>query len=335
MQPLRPRAGHTATLLPDGRVLIAGGCADDGCTTAGGQPSSEFYLPGRGFVAGPPMLRPRQGHTATVLADGRILIVGGFAAEGTAPIAAAEVFDAATGTFRPAGTLHVGRGGHTATLLPDGRVLIAGGWTGPREYTAGVELFDPATNSFLPGPPMPGPRHAAAAVALPDGDILVTGGQDRPTSGLSSTVSYDRRHGAWRPGPAMTTPRFKHAITTMDDGRILVLGGATDDTDRLASTEVLDPAAGKFAPGPAMSAARYKFTDAVTRTTSGRLVVAGGAQVDLLAADGRSFTAISAGSGTPRWVATATALPGGRVLVVGGYDERIRIHPDALVVPSS
>lgn len=133
----------------------------------------------------------------------------------------------------------------------------------------------------------------------------------------------------------MATPRFKHAITTMDDGRILVLGGAIDDTERLASTEVLDPAAGKFAPGPAMSAVRYKFTDAVTRTTTGCLVVAGGAQVDVLAADGRSFAAIRAGAGTPRWVATATALPGGSVLVVGGYDERVRVHPDALVVASS
>jgi Kelch motif protein len=316
-------------------VLIAGGCADDGCTSANGQPSSEFYVPGRGFVAGPPMLQARDGHTATTLVDGRILILGGFAQEGTAPIAAAEAFDPATGTFRPAGTLHVGRGGHTATLLPDGRVLIAGGWTGPRQYTASVELFDPATNSFLPGPAMPQPRHAAAAVALPGGDILVTGGQDQPARGLSSTVVYDRAAGAWRPGAAMATPRFKHAITTMDDGRVLVLGGATDDTNRLASTEILDPAAGGFRPGPAMSAERFKFIDAVARTTTGRLVVAGGAQVDVLAADGQSFTAIPAGAGTPRWVATATALPGGSVLVVGGYDERVRVHPDALVVASS
>ncbi len=132
----------------------------------------------------------------------------------------------------------------------------------------------------------------------------------------------------------MTTPRFKHAATTMDDGRILVLGGATDDTHRLASTEVLDPAAGVFTAGPAMSAVRYKFTDAVTRTSTGRVVVAGGAQVDVLATDGHSFAAIPAGSGTPRWVATATALPGGNVLVVGGYDERVRVHPDALVVAS-
>src|SRR5215468_4748399 len=78
-QPLRARAAHTATLLPDGRVLIAGGCAVDGCTTAEVEPSSEFYVPGRGFIAGPPMLHPRSGHSATLLRDGRVLIVGGWA----------------------------------------------------------------------------------------------------------------------------------------------------------------------------------------------------------------------------------------------------------------
>src|SRR5262245_26873885 len=83
LQPMRPRAAHTATLLPDGRVLIAGGCAVDGCTTAEVEPSSEFYVPGRrGFVAGPPMLHPRSGHSATMLRDGRVLIVGGWAREG-------------------------------------------------------------------------------------------------------------------------------------------------------------------------------------------------------------------------------------------------------------
>ncbi|MDR2988600.1 MAG: hypothetical protein LBV34_27580, partial [Nocardiopsaceae bacterium] len=169
LQPVRARAAHTATLLPDGRVLIAGGCAVDGCTTAEVEPSSEFYVPGRGFVAGPAMVHPRSGHTATALRDGRILIVGGWAHEGVAPLAAAEIFDPQTGTFKPAGKLRIGRGGQIASLLPDGRVLIAGGWSSSDQITASVEIFDPRTNSFSQGPPMPGPRDAAAAVTLPDG----------------------------------------------------------------------------------------------------------------------------------------------------------------------
>ena len=323
-QPLRPRAGHTATLLADGRVLLAGGCAVDGCTTSEVEPSSEFYVPGRGFVPGPPMVHPRSSHTATLLADGRVLIVGGWAREGTTSLTEAEMFDPTTGTFQPAGTLQ-----GSAILLPDGRVLIDGGGDAPSNVTVGVQIFDPATGSRTPGPAMPLPH--AVPIVLPDGDILITGGQDGRQHGLSSTVIYDPGSGDWRPGPEMDTPRFKHAITMLDGRRILVLGGTTDDTELLASTEVLDLAANKSAPGPVMSAPRYKFPTAVARTTTGRLVVAGGTQVDVLAPDGQSFVAIT-GTGPHRWVATATALPDGTVLVVGGYDDRIRVHPDAHII---
>jgi hypothetical protein len=273
------------------------------------------------------MLHPRSSHTATLLPDGRVLIAGGWAKEGTAALAEAEMFDPTTGRFQPAGTLQGG-----AIALPDGRLLIAGGGNGPRNLTADVEIFDPATGSRISGPAMPQPRHAAASIVLPDGDILITGGQDGPRHGLSSTVIYNPDTGDWRPGPQMSTPRFKHAITTLDDGRILVLGGTTDDTELLASTEILDLAASKFSPGPAMSTPRYKFPDAVARTSTGRLVVAGGTQVDVLAPDGRSFGAITTSTGARRWFPTATALPGGTVLIVGGYDERIRVHPDAHLI---
>src|SRR5262245_34686083 len=167
-QPLRARAAHTATLLADGRVLLAGGCAVDGCTTAGVAPSSEFYLPGHGFEPGPSMRFPRDGHTATALADGRVLIVGGWTAEGTLPLAEAELFDPKTNAFIPAGTLRVGRGAHIAAPLPDGRVLIAGGGVGRRSYTASVEIFEPATSTFQPGPAMPQARQGAVAIALRD-----------------------------------------------------------------------------------------------------------------------------------------------------------------------
>src|SRR5262245_28963600 len=131
-QPLRARAAHTATLLADGRVLLAGGCAVDGCDTAEVAPSSEFYTPGRGFSAGPRLAQPRDGHSATLLPDGRVLIVGGFAREGTLPIAEAELFDPKTNSFAATGSLGIGRGAHIAVPLPDGRVLIAGGYVAPR-----------------------------------------------------------------------------------------------------------------------------------------------------------------------------------------------------------
>ena len=320
-QPLRPLAGHTATLLADGRVLIAGGCAVDGCTTSEVEPSSEFYVPGRGFVPGPPMQHPRSSHTATLLPDGRVLIVGGWAREGTAALTEAEMFDPSTGTFQSAGAL-----GGGAILLRDGRVLVADG--------GNVQFFDPATNSLTPGPAMPSPR-LAASLLLPNGNILITGGMDAAQRGLTSTVIYDPRTGDTRPGPEMSTPRFKHAVAMLDDNRILVLGGTTNDRDRLTSTEILDLVASTVAPGPMMSTGRFKFPTAVARTTTGRLVVAGGTQVDVLAPDGQSFSTITTGAGPTRWTPTATALTDGTVLVVGGYDERIRVHSDAHIVKAS
>jgi hypothetical protein len=272
------------------------------------------------------MLHPRSSHTATLLADGRILIVGGWAREGTDALAEAEMFDPTTGTFQPAGTL---RG--SATLLRDGRVLIAGGGNGSSNLAASVHFFDPATGSLTPGPAMPLPAHAASLV-LPDGDILTTGGMDGAGHGLTSTVIYDPGSGRTRPGPEMSTPRFKHAVAMLDDGRILVLGGTSNDTELPASTEVLDLAANSVVPGPAMTTPRYKFPTAVVRTTSGRLVVAGGSQVDVLAPDGTSFDPIATGTGARRWTPTATALPDGTVLVVGGYDEGIRVHSDAHII---
>ncbi|BCB78432.1 hypothetical protein GCM10022251_29890 [Phytohabitans flavus] len=330
-QPLRARAAHTATLLADGRVLLAGGCANDGCGTADAAPHTEIYLPGHGFAAGPAMRHPRDAHTATTLADGRVLFVGGFTGEGRPPLAEAEIFDPRTVEFGPGGSLGTGRGGHVAARLPDGRVLVAGGWVGLRAYTASVEIFDPATGAFTAGPAMPGPRLGAAAVALPDGRVLVTGGEEAPQRGLATALVYLPGTGRWQPVGPMGTPRYKHALAMLPDGRVMVTGGTTDDTRLLASTEVFDPATNRFTPGPAMGAERYKCAGAAVATRAG-LLVACGDQVESY--DGRSarFRPVPGTRQVWRSFPTATALPDGSVLVVGGYDRQIRTHRDAAVV---
>jgi hypothetical protein len=322
-QPLRPRAAHTATLLPDGRVILIGGCAVDGCTTAEVEPSTEYFEPGAGFTAGPAMVHPRSGHTATSLRDGRILVAGGWAREGTAPLARAEVFDPATGAFSELNhELTVGNG--LAAALPDGRVLLAG--------EGGSEVFDPVTDTFAPAARLPQPRHAAIAVTLADGDVLVVGGADESGAGRTSTVVYDVGDDAWRPGPELSTPRFKHALARLADGRVLVLGGTTDDVELVASTEVLDVDAGTSEPGPRLSDAMYKFDTGVVATDDGRIVAAGGHGVEVLEPGASAFEVVPTATGPWRSFATATALPDGPVLVVGGYDERIGVHRDAFVV---
>ena len=332
-QPLRARAAHTATLLADGRVLLAGGCAVDGCSTAEVAPTSEFYTPGRGFSAGPAMARPRDAHTATTLPDGRVLIVGGFAREGTPPLAETELFDPTTDRFGPTGSLHTARGGHVAVLMGNGKVLVAGGWIGPRTYTDSVEIFDPASGTFASGPAMPAARLGAAAIALPDGRVLVTGGQEAPDRGQPTAWVYLPAAVRWQAVGPMGTPRFKHAMALLPDGRVLVLGGTTDDRHVLATTEVFDPATNTFTPGPDMGVERYKITDAVT-VAKGRVVVAGGTQIDTYDASSARFQLVPGSQGVWRSFPTATALIDGSVLIVGGYDERIRIHHDALLVPA-
>jgi hypothetical protein len=176
------RGINTATLLPDGRVLVLGGGWDSPF-------AAELWDPTTGtFGPAGELERGRSNCTATLLADGRVLIVGGMdwiaAAAEDPPIfpdlpdevISAEIWDPATGAFSPAGSLTEPRaGGHTATLLADGRVLIIGGW-GDDELLASAELWDPATGSFGPAGSLDGPRSSHAATLLADGRVLVVGG---------------------------------------------------------------------------------------------------------------------------------------------------------------
>jgi hypothetical protein len=326
--PLRARAAHTATLLADGRVLVVGGCASDGCTTAEGAPESEYYVPGRGFTAGPDLVQPRQGHSATLLADGRVLIVGGWAREGTPPLDSAEVYDPRTGRFEPVGPLAVGRGGATGTVLPDGRVLVAGGQVAAGGSTATAELFDPGRDVFTPAAPMPQARDAAVATVLPDGRVLVVGGQESTGNALASAVLYDPGSDTWRPTGNLGTPRDKLALAPLPDGRVLVLGGSRDDRDLLRTTEIYDPGTGAFGPGPTMDIERYKFV--VTSDAAGRIVVAGGTQLAVY--DAGRFHPVAGTTGPIRWTPTVTGLPDGDILVIGGYDDRIRLYDDARLI---
>ena len=144
------RDGGTASLLPDGRVLVVGGVAgsvdDDDARLA---ERTLLWSLDDGFSFGPPLPTPRQGHTATVLLDGDVLVIGGddFGAFSD-PTASAERYVVAENRWRPAGTLHVARQWHTATLLPDGRVIVVGGQLDSLSSTASIEIWDNLTGTF-------------------------------------------------------------------------------------------------------------------------------------------------------------------------------------------
>ena len=200
-----PRQGHTATLLPDARVLIAGGQ----------DRTAEIFDPVTGtWTATTEMSEPRDVSTATRLLDGRVLFVG----------ATAHLYDPTTASWTPTGSMAQGRsGGHTATLLQDGRVLVAGlSAPLPRQ---GAELYDPRTNSWTRTSDMVEPRAWFAAGLLSDGKVLVTGSGDGGYGGSPTAELYDPGTGTWALAPNMLSEHGYHEGVTLDDGSFLVVGG--------------------------------------------------------------------------------------------------------------
>lgn len=326
------RAAHKATTLTDGRILITGGCSENGCT--GMIPTAEIYDPvARTFRAAAAMSEPRGNHSAVALIDGRVLVAGGWSGRHTT--ASAEIYDPRTDRWTPVADMGETRGSPTATLLQDGRVLLVGG---TRDMTplASAEIFDPATATFSAVAPMSTPRASHASVVLSDGRVLVTGGSPRRRAApLPSVEIFDPITNEFRPTGPMEIPRYKHAAVLRSDGKVVVIGGS-DERDGHGlhrSTEIYDPEAGTFAPGPEMHRGRFKIPDAVVVLPSGALLVAGGdANAELLQPDSGVFTLLEGRMSGVQAFATGNLLPSGEVLVLGGYGNEVRPSAAAWLV---
>jgi hypothetical protein len=221
------RYGYTAAPLQDGRVLIVGGVGPRSDTDF--LASAEIYDPTTGkFTATGSMHTARERATATLLADGRVLIAGGdqgvCGACGYINIlASAEIYDPATGRFSAIGSMTTARTWHTATLLADGRVLIAGG-SGELSDGPSAEIYDPTTGKFGATGSMTTARGGHTATRLRDGRVLIVGGSTEGPD-LSSAEIYDPATATFSPTGDMHAPRSEHSATLLADGRVLIAGG--------------------------------------------------------------------------------------------------------------
>jgi hypothetical protein len=289
----------------------------------------------KGFLPTGSMQDEREGHTATLLLDGRVLITGGLGfiegIDDVFPQATAELYDPNTGTFSRTGAMSQARHLHRATLLSNGEVLITGGLSpvAPADRigqpTSAVEIYDPKTGAFTATGNMKTTRFEHTATALLNGRVLLAGGY------TATAEVYDRVTGTFTTVGNMSAARAFHAATRLPDGRVLITGGDSGSfsgCQSFSSTEIFDPAKAGFVLAPAMAAPRAGHT--ATLLPSGKVLLAGGypdgsdwewcnlttlPHAELF--DPASGTAAAPIAMTvPRAEHTATLLPNGQVLLV-------------------
>lgn len=241
-----PRLGATLTVLPSGDVLATGGTTSGGeAGTGGGQAisptaSAEIFRPATGtWTPTASMATTRFDASATALADGRVLVVGGFGGPGVRkagdraqlpPLRSAELYDPAVGAFSGAGVLGEGRAGHVAIRLEDGSVLVAGGSGGPDGSVSlgSAERYDPQAGRWTQVGALRQPRTGAAAVVLRGGRVLVEGGErveQGVRTSLASAELFDPVSGSWKPAGNMACPRSGQGVAALSDGSVVVVAG--------------------------------------------------------------------------------------------------------------
>jgi hypothetical protein len=324
------RAFHTATLLFDGRVLVAGGETTGTFASAIG--SAELYhAASRSWSATGSMINGRTYHTATRLLDGKVLVAGGQNSLGD--LASAELYNPATGIWTPTGSLNIPRRWHTATLLPNGKVLVAGGlqFGSGASYSvhSSAELYDPVTGIWTLTGSLGTARGTHTATLLSSGKVLVAGGRPRFSGQngnprITTAELYDPDTGIWTPTGTLHTGRSDYTATLMPNGEVLAAAGFNDG-GQISSAEIYNPATGLWTATGNLSKMRGLHT--ATLLPDQKVLIAGGYIFDYQSDSSGSAEMYDPSTGawtatgrlvTRREGPTATLLPDGTVLIAAG-----------------
>ena len=325
---LEPRSGHTATLLPDGKVLIVGGMRRNQDFYR----SAEVYDPATGkFQAAGQMTTARVGHIAELLPSGKILIAGGWVGNGSTDTA--ELYDPATRKFSNISKMSARRGRPSATLLSNGDVLIAGGadHTSPGGI-ASAEVFHASTMTFEPVGSMHHGRISHTATLLDDGRIVIAGG--RGESLTPSIEIYDPKTKQFTEAGSLLTARYKHTAALLPDGQVLIAGGS-DERDwhgAMNNAEVYNPRTGKSQAVSPLNESRFKLPDEAVQLSSGLVLISGGSTtVEIYDPKSEKFF-VASGRMNDAWhFMTATRLKDGSVLLAGGYPNNDQATPQTWI----
>ena len=329
---LNTAGGGQATLLPGGKVLVAGG------DILG---KAELYDPATGTWSYTGSLPTNwSDFTATLLQNGKVLVAGGGTSSSPSwtPTNAAALYDPVSGTWSPTGKLITAHASHTAALLQNGKVLIVGGFGESFDTLDTAELYDPETGTWTLTGKLNVARYILNATLLKSGKVLITGGtnDDDFASTLASAELYDPATGTWSITGSLNLPRALHTATLLPSGKVLVTGGYNWPPVSLRSAELYDPTIGTWSVTGDLIAARDSHT--ATLLPNGKVLVAGGADwnrglppapclpncaplalnsAELYDPATETWTA-TASLNVPRSAHTATLLGNGKVLAVGG-----------------
>lgn len=262
--------------LPSGEILFLSGFAGRTGTTS----AVDILTPDLRITAGAPLVEERELASLTPLADGRLLITGGYTTGRGRTLNTAEIYDPAARRSEPTtGTMAAARFGHTGVLLPEGQVLIVGGKLLPGDVDVRpAELFDPTTGKFSPAGELAVGRDRCTAWMLPSQRAVLVAGGSAKTGGTVPARQcevYDLETGRFFPGPTLLRDRMAHVVTPLNDGRMLLTGGWSGSENRTTrQVEVWEPEQQRFLPAGELLAGRHDHV--AVRLRDGRVLVAGG-----------------------------------------------------------